>query len=193
MRCAEGHRSTLLGRTRTVVTSRIARPAHDGSAYPSDLAATLGLTRDSRTDRAAHDRVFVLRARRPRVGRVDPALLSSGQADPSTVGIVLASVSFAIIPFLSYAQRQTGRVLGSLSAVADSKSTLLCTHLSAVLLFGLVRNSTLEWGWADPIAGLVIAAIAIKEGRNAWRVIPAARGRDPPLTINGSSEARHRT
>jgi hypothetical protein len=53
--------------------------------------------------------------------------------------------------------------------VADSKQTLLCTYLSAVLLVGLILNATLGWSWADPIAALVIAAIAVKEGRDAWQ------------------------
>ena len=55
------------------------------------------------------------------------------------------------------------------SAVADSKQTLLCTYLSAVLLVGLVLNALLGWWWADPLAALVIAAVAVKEGREAWR------------------------
>ena len=62
------------------------------------------------------------------------ALFGSAEAEHSTVGIVLASVSLLVMPFLSYAQRRTGRELGSLTAVADSKQTLLCTYLSAVLL-----------------------------------------------------------
>lgn len=73
------------------------------------------------------------------------------------------------MPFLSAAQRKTGRELGSATAVADSKQTLLCTYLSAVLLVGLVANSLFGWSWADPIAALVIAAVAIKESREAWR------------------------
>ena len=73
------------------------------------------------------------------------------------------------MPFLSSAQRRTGRELGSATAVADSKQTLLCTYLSAVLLVGLALNSLFGWSWADPIAGLVIAAVAVKEGREAWR------------------------
>ncbi len=73
------------------------------------------------------------------------------------------------MPVLSLAQRRAGRQLGSLSAVADSKQTLLCTYLSAVLLVGLVLNSTLGWAWADPVAALGIAAIAVREGVNAWR------------------------
>jgi Co/Zn/Cd efflux system component len=53
--------------------------------------------------------------------------------------------------------------------VADSTQTLLCTYLSAVLLVGLLANTTLGWSWADPVAALAIAAIAAKEGRAAWR------------------------
>lgn len=53
--------------------------------------------------------------------------------------------------------------------MADSKQTLLCTYLSAVLLGGLVLNAAFGWAWADPVAGLVIAGIAVKEGIDAWR------------------------
>jgi divalent metal cation (Fe/Co/Zn/Cd) transporter len=97
------------------------------------------------------------------------ALLGSGEAGHSTPGLVLAALSLVIMPFLSAAQRRAGRELGSASAVADSKQTLLCTYLSAVLLVGLALNSLFGWSWADPIAALVIAAVAVKEGREAWR------------------------
>ncbi|MFB7079826.1 cation transporter [Streptomyces sp. NPDC056308] len=97
------------------------------------------------------------------------ALTGTGEAERSVPGIVIAALSLAIMPFLSAAQRRAGRELGSASAVADSKQTLLCTYLSAVLLLGLVLNATLGWSWADPIAALVIAAIAVKEGREAWQ------------------------
>ena len=97
------------------------------------------------------------------------ALVGVAEAEPSTVGIVLAALSLAIMPFLSQAQRRAGRELGSASAVADSKQTLLCPYLSAVLLVGLLLNSLLGWSWADPVAALVIAAVAVKEGREAWR------------------------
>jgi divalent metal cation (Fe/Co/Zn/Cd) transporter len=97
------------------------------------------------------------------------SLLGLGEARHSTVGIALAAVSLAIMPLLSWAQRRAGRELGSASAVADSKQTLLCTYLSAVLLVGLLLNSLFGWAWADAVAGLVIAAIAVREGVNAWR------------------------
>jgi divalent metal cation (Fe/Co/Zn/Cd) transporter len=73
------------------------------------------------------------------------------------------------MPLLSRAQRRSGRELGSRSAVADSKQTLLCTYLSAVLLVGLALNSLLGWSWADPVAALAIAAVAVREGLDAWR------------------------
>ncbi|MDG9715373.1 cation transporter [Streptomyces sp. DH24] len=97
------------------------------------------------------------------------ALAGPERAEHSTVGIVLAAVSLAVMPFLSAAQRRAGRELGSGSAVADSKQTLLCTYLSAVLLAGLLANSLFGWSWADPVAALVIAAVAVKEGRDAWQ------------------------
>lgn len=73
------------------------------------------------------------------------------------------------MPVLSLVQRRTGRELGSRSAVADSKQTLLCTDLSGVPLLGLIPNSTLGWSWAYPLAALVIAAVAVKEGVDSWR------------------------
>jgi divalent metal cation (Fe/Co/Zn/Cd) transporter len=97
------------------------------------------------------------------------ALAAGGEARHSTIGIALAAMSLAVMPLLSWAQRRAGRELGSISAVADSKQTLLCTYLSAVLLLGLVLNSAFGWSWADPVAALVIAAVAVKEGRDAWR------------------------
>ena len=97
------------------------------------------------------------------------SLFGAAEAAPSTVGIVLAAVSLLVMPFLSYAQRRAGRELGSASAVADSKQTLLCTYLSGVLLLGLVLNSLFGWSWADPVVALVIAAVAVTEGRGAWQ------------------------
>lgn len=73
------------------------------------------------------------------------------------------------MPLLSATQRRAGREIGSAAAVADSQQTLLCAYLSAVLLLGLVLNATLGLSWADPLTALVIAAIAVKEGRAAWQ------------------------
>jgi divalent metal cation (Fe/Co/Zn/Cd) transporter len=97
------------------------------------------------------------------------SLLGGETAGSSTAGIVLAAVSLVVMPLLSYAQRRAGRELGSASAVADSHQTLLCTYLSGVLLVGLLLNLLFGWSWADPVVALVIAAVAVKEGRTAWR------------------------
>ncbi|MFD9081226.1 cation transporter [Streptomyces erythrochromogenes] len=123
--------------------------------------------REHRTLRIIAVSFFVLAA----YVAVDAArsVTGAGEASPSVPGIVLAALSLAVMPFLSAAQRRAGRELGSVSAVADSRQTLLCTYLSAVVLAGLALNATLGWTWADPIAALVIAAVAVKEGRDAWR------------------------
>jgi divalent metal cation (Fe/Co/Zn/Cd) transporter len=97
------------------------------------------------------------------------SLITGSSPDASNVGIGLAIASLVVMPVLSAAQRRTGKALGSNSVVADGTQTLLCTYLSAVLLVGLVLNATLGWSWADPIAGLVIAAIALREGIQAWQ------------------------
>jgi divalent metal cation (Fe/Co/Zn/Cd) transporter len=97
------------------------------------------------------------------------SLLGGATAGHSPAGIVLAALSLVVMPVLSYAQRRAGRELGSASAVADSKQTLLCTYLSGVLLVGLLLNFVFGWSWADPAVALVIAAVAVKEGRDTWR------------------------
>ncbi len=97
------------------------------------------------------------------------SLLGIRKPEHSPVGIALAAVSLAVMPVLSWFERRTGRELGSPSAIADSKQTLICSYLSAALLLGLVLNSLLGWAWADGVAALVIAGFAIKEGHEAWR------------------------
>ncbi|QOD45242.1 cation transporter [Clavibacter zhangzhiyongii] len=101
----------------------------------------------------------------------DAVLALTGIREPehSPIGIVLAAVSLAVMPFLSLLERRTGTELGSASAIADSKQTLICSYLSAAVLLGLVLNLTLGWTWADPVAGLVIVVFAVREGLEAWR------------------------
>jgi divalent metal cation (Fe/Co/Zn/Cd) transporter len=96
-------------------------------------------------------------------------LLSDNEPEASPVGIALAIASLIVMPVLATAKRSTGRRLGSVTVTADSQQTWLCTYLSAVLLVGLLLNAALGWWWADPIAALVIAALAAREGMEAWR------------------------
>lgn len=102
---------------------------------------------------------------------VDAVLSLTGLREPehSPVGIAIAGLSLVVMPFLSWFERRTGRELGSASAVADSKQTLICTYLSAALLAGLLLNSLLGWAWADSVAALVIAVVAVREGVEAWK------------------------
>jgi divalent metal cation (Fe/Co/Zn/Cd) transporter len=94
-------------------------------------------------------------------------LTGADEPEHSTVGIALAAVSVAVMPGLAWFERRTGHELGSASVVADSKQLLLCSYLSFVLLAGLLLNSMFGLTWADPIAALVIAAVAVREGREA--------------------------
>jgi len=97
------------------------------------------------------------------------ALVRADEVEHSTVGIVLTAVSVVIMPFLSLAERRAGRELGSATAIADSRQTLICAVLSGAVLAGLLLNTLFGWWWADPIAALVVAGFAIREGVEAWR------------------------
>jgi divalent metal cation (Fe/Co/Zn/Cd) transporter len=96
-------------------------------------------------------------------------LVTAAQAERSGPGIGIAVASLLVMPLLSWLQRRTGRRLGSATVVADSRQTLLCTCLSGVLLVGLLLNATFGWWWADPLVGLVVAGLALREGWEAWR------------------------
>ncbi len=95
-------------------------------------------------------------------------LVTASEPESSPVGIGLAVASLVVMPALAAGKARVGRRLGSATVSADSRQTWLCTYLSVVLLAGLVFNSLWGWWWADPIAGLVIAALAVNEGREAW-------------------------
>ena len=96
-------------------------------------------------------------------------LVGGVRPEVSVVGIVLACVSLVSMPLLARAKRSLAPVLGSAAAVADAKQTNLCALLSGVLLVGLSANAVFGWWWADPLAGLGIAALALIEARRTWR------------------------
>ena len=91
-------------------------------------------------------------------------LVTEARPEESTVGIVLAVVSLIVMPWLAARKRAMAKVIDSRALDADSHQTSLCTFISAVLLVGLAANAWLGWWWADPVAGLGIAALAAKEG-----------------------------
>lgn len=97
------------------------------------------------------------------------ALAGATEVEPSPLGILIAALSVLVMPLLAWFERRTGTELGSASVIADSRQLLLCVYLSGTVLLGLVLNSWLGWAWADSVAALVIAALAVREGIEAWR------------------------
>lgn len=96
-------------------------------------------------------------------------LVGGHRPETSVVGIVLTSLSVLVMPALAAAKRRNGVALGSSALVAESSQTLVCAYLSGAVLAGLVLNALLDWWWADPVAALVIAVVAAREGLEAWR------------------------
>jgi divalent metal cation (Fe/Co/Zn/Cd) transporter len=95
-------------------------------------------------------------------------LVTRSKPEASTLGIVLAAVSIVVMPLLALRKRRMAKVLDSRSLEADSGQTWLCSYISVFLLVGLGANAAFGWWWADPVAALVIAALALREGRELW-------------------------
>jgi len=95
-------------------------------------------------------------------------LVAGHHPEGSWVGIGLAAVTLATMPPLAHAKRRVAEQLGSSATASESRQTMLCAYLSAALLVGLLANAALGWWWADPVTALVIAGVAVREGRDAW-------------------------
>ncbi|MCH8561819.1 cation transporter [Nesterenkonia sp. YGD6] len=102
---------------------------------------------------------------------IDAFLTLTGveQVDHSPVGLGIAVASLVVMPLLAWFEFRTGGELGSKSVQADAKQLLLCVYLSGAVLLGLLLNTIFGWMWADSVAALVIAALALREGIEAWR------------------------
>ncbi|GAB3314463.1 cation transporter [Geodermatophilus aquaeductus] len=97
------------------------------------------------------------------------SLLSDEAPDNSPVGIVLLVASIIVMPLLVRAKRRVGEALGGDRLIlADAAETRICVLLSISTLLGLALYALVGWTWLDPVAGFVIAAFAIHEGREAW-------------------------
>jgi divalent metal cation (Fe/Co/Zn/Cd) transporter len=102
---------------------------------------------------------------------VDAALTLLGLRDEpqrSPLGLAITALSLLVMPGLAWAKRRVAARLNSVALRADAAETQLCTYLSGVVLLGLVANAALGWWWMDPVAGLVVAGLAVREGRQAW-------------------------
>ncbi|SDL25079.1 cation diffusion facilitator family transporter [Microbacterium azadirachtae] len=96
-------------------------------------------------------------------------LIRQEGAEHSPLGLGITVLSLIIMPLLAWFEVRTGRELESKSVLADSKQLILCIYLSGTVFIGLVLNSLFGWWWADSIAALVVAFLAIREGIEAWR------------------------
>lgn len=96
-------------------------------------------------------------------------LVSGSHPDASWVGIALAAVTARTMPVLAIAKRRVGSALGSSATFNEGTQNMICAYLSVALLVGLLGNAVVGWWWADPAAALVIAGVALREGRDSWR------------------------
>lgn len=97
------------------------------------------------------------------------ALVGGDQPETSWIGIGLAAFTAPTMPLLARTKRRVGNKLQSSATVSDASQNMICAYLSVALLVGLLANALVGWWWADPAAAVVIAAVALREGRESWR------------------------
>jgi divalent metal cation (Fe/Co/Zn/Cd) transporter len=97
------------------------------------------------------------------------ALVDGSHAEESVVGIALAASSLVVMPWLGRAKQRIGSRMGSSATASEGRQNMLCAYLAAALLVGLLGNAAFGAWWLDPVVGLLIASLAVTEGRDAWR------------------------
>jgi divalent metal cation (Fe/Co/Zn/Cd) transporter len=97
------------------------------------------------------------------------SLVGGHEPDVSWFGVGLAAFTIPTMPLLAMVKRRIGHKLNSAATVKEAAQTQLCAYLSVALLIGLLANALAGWWWADPATALVIAAVAVREGRQSWR------------------------
>lgn len=96
-------------------------------------------------------------------------LVAGDKAETSLIGIVLVTSSLIAMPVLGIAKRRLAETLGSVATRGEGTQNLLCAYLAAAVLIGLMGNALFGLWWLDPIAALVVAAVAVREGIASWR------------------------
>ena len=97
------------------------------------------------------------------------ALVGGEHPGVSWLGIGLAASSLVVMPYLGIAKERLADRLGSAATKGEGRQNMLCAYLAGALLLGLLGNAIFGAWWLDPVVGLLIAGVAIKEGREAWR------------------------
>jgi divalent metal cation (Fe/Co/Zn/Cd) transporter len=139
-----------------ILAWRLAQERHGGCTQEADRRATRAIAL-SFAALAAYVSVQAVRD-----------LAGGEQPGASLVGIVLAALSLVVMPVLAHTKAKLAPVLGSRAQQSEANQTRLCAMLSAVLLVGLIANAALGLWWADPLAALGIAALALVEARRTW-------------------------
>jgi divalent metal cation (Fe/Co/Zn/Cd) transporter len=128
---------------------------------------TLSHTAEDRAQKLVAIQFFILA---PYVAVESVRTLANGHhAEESIVGIALAASSLIVMPWLGRAKQRIGSAMGSSATASEGKQNLLCAYLAAAVLVGLVGNALFGAWWLDPLVGLLIAYMAVTEGREAWR------------------------
>ena len=115
------------------------------------------------------------------------ALATGARPDVTWVGIALAATSLVGMPILGVAKQRLADQLGSAATKGEGRQNMLCAYLAGALLIGLLGNALVGAGWLDPVVGLLIAGVALKEGREAWRGEGCCVS-DPP--VGGPADVR---
>jgi divalent metal cation (Fe/Co/Zn/Cd) transporter len=130
------------------------------------LRGTVSEDRETRALRLIAVTFFALAAYLAVEGIAD--LVGQHRPGQSTAGIAVTAAALVVMPLLALAKRRTGQSLGNQALIADAAESAFCAFTSAAALLGIGLNAWFGWWWADPVAGLVIAALAVKEGVEAW-------------------------
>ncbi|MGH2799099.1 MAG: cation transporter, partial [Thermoleophilaceae bacterium] len=96
-------------------------------------------------------------------------LITGRQPEISVPGMVLTATSLIGMPFLGIAKQRLADTLGSSATHGEGAQNLLCAYLAGAVFIGLAGNAALGWWWLDPIAALLIAGVAVREGLETWR------------------------
>jgi divalent metal cation (Fe/Co/Zn/Cd) transporter len=116
------------------------------------------------------------------------ALIGGERPDISWLGIALSASSMVVMPYLGISKQRLADRLGSAATKGEGRQNMLCAYLAGALLVGLLANAAFGAGWLDPAVGLLIAAVAVKEGLEAWRGEGCACAASP-LPLDGAHAA----